>query len=132
MRSPLSLGPLQRVALPSADLARGVEFHRDLLGLRFVARFDPPGFAFFALGDTRLLLERCDAAKPGGGVLYFRVADIAAAHAELAARGVAFDQPPRAIFADDAGTFGPAGEAEWMAFFRDPDGNTLALASRQR
>jgi catechol 2,3-dioxygenase-like lactoylglutathione lyase family enzyme len=132
MRSALSLGPLHQVALPCADLARGVAFYRDLLGLRLIAQFDPPGLAFFALGDARLLLDRSDAAKPGGGALYFRVADIAAAQAELAARGVAFDQPPHLIFPDDAGTFGPAGEGEWMAFFRDPDGNTLALASRQR
>ena len=28
------------------------------------------------------------------------------------------------------GVFGPPGTEEWMAFFRDPDGNALALASR--
>jgi catechol 2,3-dioxygenase-like lactoylglutathione lyase family enzyme len=128
----LALGPLQQVALPCADLARSVAFYRDLLGLRFIAQFDPPGLAFFALGELRLLLDRSDASKPGGSVLYFRVADIAAAHAELSTRGVAFDQPPHAIFADEAGTFGAAGETEWMAFFRDPDGNVLALASRQQ
>ncbi|MBM4383291.1 MAG: VOC family protein [Deltaproteobacteria bacterium] len=132
MTALLGLGPLQQVALPCTDLARAVAFYRDSLGLRFIAQYDPPGLAFFALGDVRLLLDRSDEAKPGGGVLYFRVANIAATHAELAARGVAFDQPPHAIFPDDAGTFGPAGETEWMAFFRDPDGNTLALASRQR
>ena len=33
---------------------------------------------------------------------------------------------------DDDGAFGERGATEWMAFFRDPDGNVLALASRLR
>jgi len=32
---------------------------------------------------------------------------------------------------DDTGTFGMIGIEEWMAFFKDPDGNVLALASRR-
>jgi hypothetical protein len=36
------------------------------------------------------------------------------------------------IFRDDQGMFGDAGEEEWMAFFSDPSGNTLALATRKR
>ena len=65
-----------------------------------------------------------------GAVLYFEVADIGAAHDELTDRGVAFDSAPHLIFRDDAGTFGAPGGEEWMAFFKDPDGNVLALASR--
>jgi hypothetical protein len=36
------------------------------------------------------------------------------------------------IFRDEAGTFGGAGEEEWMAFFQDPSENTLALAARKK
>jgi hypothetical protein len=36
------------------------------------------------------------------------------------------------VFKDDKGRFGDAGEEEWMAFFCDPDGNLLALASRKK
>ena len=123
--------PLHQVALACADLPRAIAFYRDALGLRLIAQFDPPGLAFFALGETtRLLLERDATAKPGGAVLYFRVADVLAAHSALADRGVAFDQPPHAIHHDADGTFGARGETEWMAFFRDPDGNVLALAAR--
>ncbi len=32
---------------------------------------------------------------------------------------------------DEAGLFGPPGEEEWMAFFRDPDGNLLAITARR-
>lgn len=121
---------LHQVALRVADLDAAERFYRDVLGVRFVARFDPPGLLFFDFDGVRLLLE---AGEPTGGraVLYLRVADIDAACTELAAKGVRFDSKPHAIHRDDDGTFGPAGEAEWMAFFEDPSGNTLALATRR-
>jgi len=120
---------LRQVALPVTDLDRATAFYRDVLGLDFVATY-PPGLAFFRLGRTRLLLERSSRAPAVGAVLYFEVADIAAAHAALVAKDVAFDAAPHRIFRDAAGVFGAAGGEEWMAFFKDPDGNVLALASR--
>lgn len=123
---PLSLKTLHQIAVYSSDLERSIAFYRDTLGAEFLARFDPPGLAFFRFGPTRLLLERNG--KPA--TLYFRVDDIEAAHAELAARGVAFSAAPHAIHRDREGLFGPAGHEEWMAFFADPDGNVLALASQ--
>jgi methylmalonyl-CoA/ethylmalonyl-CoA epimerase len=135
MSSPLSITSLHQAAVPSSDLARSVAFYRDALGLRLIAEFSPPGLAFFALGNTRLLVDA--AAEAAGaetqlasGVLYFRVSDIHAAASELRARGVTLDSEPHLIFRDAAGTFGAASEEEWMAFFRDPDGNVLALAAR--
>ncbi len=122
-------GPLHQVALPSTDLERSIRFYRDHLGLHLIAEFDPPGIAFFQLGDTRLLLERHEAADPGGSVLYFWVPDIHVAYKSLRAREIVFDSPPHLIHRDDAGTFGEPGTEEWMAFFKDPDGNNLALAT---
>jgi methylmalonyl-CoA/ethylmalonyl-CoA epimerase len=130
MTAPLSIGGLHQAAVPSSDLARSVAFYRDTLGLRLIAKFEPPGLAFFALGDTRLLVDAAAESKLAAGVLYFRVVDIQGATLALRARGVAIDAEPHAIFRDSAGTFGAAGEEEWMAFFRDPDGNVLALAAR--
>ena len=120
-------GALHQVALGVTDLGRSTAFYGETLGLREIARFDPPGIAFFDLDGTRLLLERCDTASPGHGVLYLRVADLDAEVAALEARGVRFTSQPHRIHRDDTGTFGPAGREEWMAFFDDPDGNTLAL-----
>lgn len=120
------LGPLHQVAQRATDLDRSVPYYRDVLGLELIARFDPPGLAFFRLGDTRLLLEA--AAPPA--ILYFRVPDIEAAHRELLGRGVVFEDEPHLIHRDDEGRFGAAGEEEWMTFFRDPDGNLLVLAAR--
>ncbi|HLB81949.1 MAG TPA: VOC family protein [Gemmatimonadales bacterium] len=129
-----SVQGLHQVAIPAADLDRSVTFYRDKLGATFIAAFPVPGLAFFQLGDARLLIDKAAHAsgslKPGGSVLYFRVADIQSAYQALRDRGVQFDAPPHLIHRDDSGTFGPAGSSEWMAFFRDPDGNLLALAAR--
>ena len=117
---------LHQVAQRVEDLDRAVAFYRDVLGLRLVARF--PGLAFFDLDGSRLLLEA--GATPA--LLYLRVPDVVAAAEELQAGGVALEGDPHAIHRDDDGLFGPAGEEEWMAFFRDSEGNLLALAGRRR
>ena len=85
------------------------------------------GLAFFRFGSTRILLER----NAPLATLYFRVDDVAKAAEELRARGVAIGSGPSLIHVDDDGLFGPAGAEEWMAFFRDPDGNVLAIASQE-
>ena len=121
---------LHQVALPVADLDAAERFYRDVLGARFVARFDPPGLLFFDFEGVRLLLERGEGAGKAS-VLYIWVDDLEAASAQLKAKGVRFTAEPHAIHHDETGTFGPAGETEWMAFFEDPSGNTLALATRR-
>src|SRR4051812_4090942 len=118
---------LRQVAQHVEDLDRAVAFYRDVVGLDFIARFDPPGLAFFALGTTRLLLE--GGAPPA--LLYLGVDDVAAVTEQLRAAGVAIDSEPHVIFVDDAGEFGPAGESEEMAFFRDSEGNLVGLAGRR-
>lgn len=60
-----------------------------------------------------------------GSVLYFKVADIGAAHRDLGARGVQFVDEPHLIARM------PDHEL-WMVFFTDSEGNTLALMSEVR
>ena len=60
---------LHQVALQATNLDAAVNFYRDILGLRFITRFDPPGLAFFDMGGFRLLLS----ATASGATLYFRV-----------------------------------------------------------
>jgi methylmalonyl-CoA/ethylmalonyl-CoA epimerase len=126
----LAVRRLHQVALPASDLTRSIAFYRDVLGARLIARFDPPGLAFFQLGEIRLLLEHSSDVELSHSVLYFDVPEIHAACSALEARGVKLDSPAHLIHRDDSGVFGPPGTEEWMAFFRDPDGNHLALASR--
>lgn len=118
---------LHQVAQRAVDLDRAVAFYRDVLGARLIARFDPPGLAFFALGDARVLLEP----NAPAALLYVRVDDIDAAYAALQAAGATIEDAPHVIFRDDQGQFGPAGEEEWMAFFRDSGDNLMALAARR-
>lgn len=117
---------LRQVAQHVEDLDRATSFYRDVLGLRLIARLDPPGLAFFDLGRTRLLLEA--GAPPA--ILYLAVSDVADATDQLRARGVAIVSEPHVIHVDDEGQFGPAGEAEEMAFFHDSEGNLVGLAGR--
>ena len=99
-------------------------FYRDVLGMKFL--FEVPGqsMAFFDCGGIRLLLGRPEGPEEDhpGSILYFTVDDIRAAHGVLEERDVAFIRAPEKV-AD-------LGNAElWLAFFRDPWDNTLALMS---
>lgn len=126
---PLAVDAFRQVAQPSRDLERSVAFYRDVLGAKHIATFDPPGLAFFDIGGVRLMLDAIPGAiEHEGSPLYFAVDDLEAAVAALREAGVEVEQEPTPINRDDAGHFGPPGSEEWMAFFRDPDGNVLAFS----
>ena len=123
----MKVNHLRQVAQHVEDMDRAVAFYRDTVGLEFIARFDPPGLAFFDLGTSRLLLEA--GAPPA--LLYLGVDDVASMTEQLRAAGVTIESEPHVIHVDEAGKFGPAGEAEEMAFFRDSEGNLVGLAGRR-
>ncbi len=131
MSDELSLNGLHQVALTTKDIHRSSEFYRDTLGLRQIAIFDPPGLAFFDVDGVRLSVQQNADMEPSNSVIYFRVSDIDSAVEILKNKSVALEKEPEMIFRDEQGQFGQAGEEEWMAFFRDPDGNLLALACRK-
>ncbi|HLA77918.1 MAG TPA: VOC family protein [Vicinamibacteria bacterium] len=112
-----------QVAVRVHDLDRAIAFYRDTLGLRFLFRA-PPALAFFDCDGVRLLIEvpQDPAFDHPASVIYYSVPDIRAAHQALLARGVRFLRDPHLI--------ANLGSVEvWMAFFRDPDENVLALMS---
>lgn len=117
---------IHQIAVFARDLDEAIAFYRDTLGATYLTKFDPPGLVFFDFAGTRLLLEKTGPKA----TVYFRVEDIHAAHQELVTKGIKFIAEPHMIFLDVNGTFGGAGEEEWMAFFSDPSENILALASR--
>ena len=122
------LDKLHQIALTATNLDVAVEFYRDVIGLKFIARFDPPGLAFFQLsGGARLLLS----VQASQATLYFLVPDIEAALVNLRKRGVSILQPAHKVHRDEAGHFGRKGTEEWMAFFRDPSGNLIGLVERR-
>ena len=117
---------LMQVAQHADDLERAVAFYRDVLGGELLARFDPPGLAFFRLGDVRLLLEH----GAPSALLYLAVPDARERVAALRGAGVEVVAEPAVIHVDADGTFGEPGTTEWMGFVRDSEGNLLGIASR--
>lgn len=118
---------LHQIAAHMGDLADTQRFYQETLGAKFIAVFDPPGILFFDFHGVRVMFE----ANAAPATLYFWVDDIDAAHTGLAAQGVTFDGEPHMIHKDEDGAFDNPGTEEWMAFFKDPGGNTLAIASRR-
>jgi DNA-binding CsgD family transcriptional regulator/catechol 2,3-dioxygenase-like lactoylglutathione lyase family enzyme len=122
-----ALGPIGQVARRVRDVTRAEVWYRDVLGLTHLYTFPGPSgpLAFFDCGGTRLFLSQ-EGVESGGGqsLLYFRVADIQSAHDRLRQRGVEFVGAPHMIFKHADGT------EEWMAFFRDCDGDLLAIMSQ--
>ncbi|MET4100209.1 methylmalonyl-CoA/ethylmalonyl-CoA epimerase [Agrococcus sp. UYP10] len=120
--------PLVQVAQRAQDIERAAAFYAHLLGAPVAATFDPPGLAFLALGDTRLLLER----GAPSALLYFAVDDLDARVERLRASGVSIVTEPHTIFGHADATLGPAGTEERMAFILDSEGNTVALVEHRR
>lgn len=115
-----------QVALTVSDVDRSVAFYRDTLGLRFLFSAGPT-LAFLDAGGIRLMLSTGEGEfKPGSStVLYFRVKDIDAEHAAIAARGATFVDAPHLVAKM------PDHEL-WMCFLRDPDGSVLGLMEERR
>ncbi len=120
----LRLGLIGQVSLSVRDTARAERFYGETLGLPHHFTFGD--LAFFDAGGVRLYLHRKDEAEwTPSSIVYFLCDDIAATHRQLVERGVHFTGAPHRIYTDEA-----TGTEEWMAFFEDGEGNTLALMSR--
>lgn len=113
------LGPLSQIARRVERLDRARAFYRDSLGMTELYSF--PGMAFLALGDARLMLRETGT-REEADVLYFNVRDIRGRQAALGHRNVTFIGEPHLIHRH------PDGNEEWMTFFEDDEGRTLALA----
>jgi catechol 2,3-dioxygenase-like lactoylglutathione lyase family enzyme len=108
----------------STDLERSEAFYAGVLGLTLV---DSTPFAkVFDAHGTQLRVTRVDAvAGAAYTVLGWRVEDIDASIAELGSRGVEFKRFA-GMEQDEAGAWtSPSGAR--IAWFADPDGNTLSL-----
>jgi methylmalonyl-CoA/ethylmalonyl-CoA epimerase len=122
----VGLNEIGQIALTISDLDKAVAFYRDILGLKHLFS-TPPGLAFFAAGNLRLMLSRPEKndSEKFSSTLYFKVQEIEKVHDVLVSRGVKFETAPHRIAKM------PDHEL-WMAFFRDPDRNLLALMCEKR
>jgi catechol 2,3-dioxygenase-like lactoylglutathione lyase family enzyme len=106
------------VDIPSRDVERSVAFYRDVVELPQ----NPREPTEFEAGNVTLAIwkpedQGVDFPKSAAHGIALRVADVAAARAELEQNGVEF------IGDRDSGVCN-------MAFFADPDGNSLILHRR--
>ncbi|HEY6887865.1 MAG TPA: VOC family protein [Solirubrobacter sp.] len=111
------------VSVPTQDLARAVEFYGSTLGLKCTVHKPEYNFAEFDTGTVTLSVVDPEKMKigefsPNQNHLALQVDDVAAARAELEARGVTF-----------MGDIFDTGVCH-MAFLADPDGNRLMLHHR--
>lgn len=119
------LGAIGQISMNAHDIDRATAFYSDALQLPLL--FRAGHMSFFDCSGVRLMLSRPE--KPeydhAGSVLYFKVADIQATYRQLSDRDVPFLGEPHL-------TARLADHELWMAFFRDTEGNTLALMEERR
>ena len=116
---------LGQIAINVQDLPRATASYRDVLGLSLL--FSTGALTFFDGAGIRLMLGKAE--KPEfdhpSSILYFTVPDIRAAYARMKSAGTTFVDEPHLIAKMPDHDL-------WMTFFRDPEGNTLALMSEVR
>jgi catechol 2,3-dioxygenase-like lactoylglutathione lyase family enzyme len=113
------------IVICTRDRARSAAFYGDVLGLKLV-REDALA-TVFDLGGAQLRISTVPDFTPHEHtILGFRVPDVRAAVAALAARGVAFVRLP-GVAHDDLGVLALPGGAVHVAWMKDPDGALLSV-----
>jgi predicted enzyme related to lactoylglutathione lyase len=117
-----ALSRIGQIAINAQDVDRASAFYRDVLGLRHLFRAGQ--LSFFDCGGVRLMLDKAE--KPEfdhpSSVIYFQVADMQAAYQRLKSGGAKFEDEPHLVARMPQHDL-------WMTFFRDTEGNLLALMS---
>ena len=117
-----ALARIGQIAINAHDTDRATAFYRDVLGLRHLFRAGT--LSFFDCGGVRLMLDKPE--KPEfdhpSSIIYFQVGDIHAAHKRIKDGGAKFEDEPHVIAR-------MPNHDLWMTFFRDTEGNLLALMS---
>lgn len=110
--------------VPTAKPAAARDFYEKILGLHLLAD-EPAALVFDANGVMLRLAKLHDLTPAPYTVLGWKVADIAASVRELTLKGVQFNRYD-GLEQDDQGVWRSPGGAR-VAWFKDPDGNTLSL-----
>lgn len=118
----MKIGKISQIAIPVLNLETSMAFYGEALGLPLLFRADP-GMAFFDIEGLRLMLSEAEEVSPigpSGPILYFSTPDIATAWKDLGEKGAEMIREPQMSHKTDDTEL-------WLAFFKDPDGHTLAL-----
>ena len=111
---------IEQIHLPVRNLKKATEFYRDTLGIDFM--FQASNMAFFGIGGVRLMIGEINSPDqgPGSSIVYFNVADVRKASAELERKGIKFVGPVETVNRTPTHDL-------LLRIFKDPDGNHLAL-----
>jgi len=114
------LEKIAQIALTTQNLAKAVAFYRDTLRLKLM--FEVSGMAFFDIGGTRLMIgeAKLDGALQNNTYIYFDAGEWQETEAALVERGLKFDRPAEIVQRTE-------GKEHAIRFFKDPDGNALAI-----
>ncbi len=121
----MSMKPLKLMAFAATSKPKAARaFYEDIVGAVFVE--DSPFALVFDVGGVMLRVQKVDPFTPHPFTqLGFEVDDIRAAVAALRARGAVFEKFPFPGQDGDGIWAAPGGAL--IAWFKDPDGNTLSL-----
>ncbi len=123
-------GPLAKYKLVAfatiVDVERAKHFYRDTLGLTLVSEEPPFALVFDANGTTVRLGMAKKLPETYGTVLGWQVPEIETAVQELAKSGVQFERFDG--LPQDTNGIWTAPTGAKVAWFRDPDGNTLSIS----
>jgi catechol 2,3-dioxygenase-like lactoylglutathione lyase family enzyme len=112
--------------LAASDPERAKEFYRDTLGLPLVSEELPFALVFDAHGTALRVTMVKEVIPAGYTVLGWRVPDAVAAARSLKEAGVRLERYP-GMEQDELGVWSAPGGAK-VAWFKDPDGNTLSIS----
>jgi predicted enzyme related to lactoylglutathione lyase len=115
-----------QIHITVTDLERSVAFYRDVLGLEHLFTVSGQPMAFFDAGGVRLYLgtasEERFVSRP---TIYYAVADVDAAWAEITGRGAREIAGPQLVHRD-------VDTELWMAFVADPDDIPVGLMEERQ
>jgi catechol 2,3-dioxygenase-like lactoylglutathione lyase family enzyme len=115
--------------VPVEDMASAKEFYEGKLGLSGGTEEGDGGVTYECAGGTRLHVYPSPghAGKSGATVAGFRTEDMDGSMDELSSSGVTFEQYDLGELKTDERGVADLGEGAKVAWFKDPDGNILAV-----
>ncbi|CAG9620019.1 VOC family protein [Sutcliffiella rhizosphaerae] len=118
----MDIHKIGQIGVPVKDIDRATLFYKKTLELSHL--FSSGSMAFFECGNSRILLSvpENEEYEYASSVIYFQVKDIHQSYESLKEKHVyMLDKPHLVTKIGDTET--------WMVFFKDSEGNTLALMS---
>jgi catechol 2,3-dioxygenase-like lactoylglutathione lyase family enzyme len=129
VRSTTMLSQSQVIAyIPVSDVARARKFYEAKLGFKAIESSDVGALYESGKGSRFFAYKSAGAGTNKASTAYWDVADLDAEMADLRKRGVVFEEYDNPGYKTVNGV--ATGDGVKTAWFKDPDGNILALAQR--